>query len=153
MANAREITEKQYNKAKRDLVRGMTTEHVAFEHGFGLPRVRLIRKSNTYRGYLQMRRNEAKKRLQNTPARAKAGKHELQQGQSIPELQYDPEGESGISQIDPEVELQANEQDSDEVFSRETKRKEKVKNAGVLAIAAIVILVVIAVLYLLVYAK
>lgn len=75
----KEITEHDYNQAKQDLTNGETNDWVAEFHGYGLRRVRLIRKSKSYKSYLALRRVERQKVAQNTPAKPTAGAHELAQ--------------------------------------------------------------------------
>lgn len=72
-----EITEQQYNKIKSDLDKGLTNEAAAAKYHFGLRRVRLVRKSKSFASYKALRRNEAKKRLENTPAKPQGGGSEL----------------------------------------------------------------------------
>lgn len=74
-----EITESVYAAIKKQLDSGLSVNKASGQYKLGERRLRLIRKSKSYNSYLALRRNEAKKRAQNTPAKAQPGKHELAQ--------------------------------------------------------------------------
>lgn len=81
-----ELEQASYERIKQNIENGATNELVAHEEHLGLRKVRLIRRSKSYNSYLALRRNETKKRHENTPAKPQAGKHELAQGEDIGDL-------------------------------------------------------------------
>lgn len=78
-----EISEQQYKKIRKYIDAGKSDNWISENEPYGKRRVRLIRKSKSFNSYLALRRAERRKRAENTPVKAKAGKHELAQGESV----------------------------------------------------------------------
>lgn len=76
---AKEIDNSLYQALKADLSEGIPVSTLAPKYKLGERRVRQIRDSKSYKGYLQKRANERRQRAQNTPAKAVAGEHDLAQ--------------------------------------------------------------------------
>jgi hypothetical protein len=72
-----ELNEKTYAVIKQGLDSGLSVESVAENSGYGARRIRLVRRSKSYKSYLALRRIERQKAAENTPLKAKAGKHDL----------------------------------------------------------------------------
>lgn len=90
-----ELTQSAYDSIKKALNGGLSDNKASVQFHIGKQRVALVRRSNTYTGYLRIRKNEAKKRLESVPAKAVPGTSDLPQenqeflaqttdGQSLP---------------------------------------------------------------------
>lgn len=104
----KELTQSEYDNLKNDLG-SLSNNQAAAKHHVGKRRVAQVRRSKSYQGYLQIRRNEAKKRQENTPAKAVEGSSDLPNsaadlmvqttdGESVPADQATPTSEGEIDQ-------------------------------------------------------
>lgn len=82
----KELDNQNYEALKADLTEGYTNDAAAAKYHLGLRKVRLVRRSKSYKSYLALRAAERRKQAQNTPAKAVAGEHELAQGEDIADL-------------------------------------------------------------------
>lgn len=90
-----EISEQEYSAIKADLNEGLTNDQAAAKYHFGLRRVRLVRRSKSYASYKALRRNEAKKRLENTPAKPQGGGSELE-NTDVTDLMIEPDDKPAV---------------------------------------------------------
>lgn len=74
-----EIESNQYQAIRADLSESIAVSTLAKKYKLGERRVRQIRDSKSYKGYLQKRANERRKRAENTPAKAVEGESLLAQ--------------------------------------------------------------------------
>lgn len=74
-----ELTQSAYDNIKKALNGGLSDNKASAQFHVGKVRVALVRRSSTYQGYLRIRKNEAKKRLESVPAKAVPGTSELPQ--------------------------------------------------------------------------
>lgn len=95
-----EISEIEYTKLKKDLDKGLTNDAAAEKYHYGLRRVRLVRRSKSYASYKALRRNEAKKRAENTPAKPQGGGSELESN-DITDLMIEDEPKKPEPQPEP----------------------------------------------------
>lgn len=73
-----ELTQSEYETIKNGLGK-LSDNKAAAEYHVGKRRVAMVRRSKSYAGYLQIRRNEARKALESRPAKATPGVSELPQ--------------------------------------------------------------------------
>lgn len=71
-----ELTQSEYETLKNALS-SLSDNKAAAEYHVGKRRVAMVRRSKSYAGYLQIRRNEARKAAENRPARPTPGTSEL----------------------------------------------------------------------------
>ena len=71
-----ELTQSEYSNLKSALGE-LSDNKAASEYHVGKRRVAMVRRSKSYAGYLQIRRNEARKAAESRPAVAKPGTSEL----------------------------------------------------------------------------
>lgn len=104
-----EITQHTYQEIRADLSEDIPVSTLAKRYGLGERRLRQIRDSKSFKGYLQKRANERRKRAENTPATASQGTHDLEQesqqflvntvdNESVPEDKAKPTAEGEIDQ-------------------------------------------------------
>lgn len=73
-----ELTQSEYSNLKSAL-ETLSDNKAANEYHVGKRRVAMVRRSKSYAGYLQIRRNEQRKAAENRPARPTPGTSELSQ--------------------------------------------------------------------------
>lgn len=73
-----ELTQSEYETIKNGLAK-LSDNKASAEYHVGKRRVAMVRRSKSYAGYLQIRRNEARKAAESRPAKAVPGVSELPQ--------------------------------------------------------------------------
>lgn len=124
-----ELEQTNYERIKQNIENGATNDIVAREEHLGLRRVRLIRRSKSYKSYLALRAAERRKQAQNTPAKAVGGAHELAHGDDLGDLLIntgkdgEPVDESGKPIVKDVTPQQIGLPTIDEIVKKPRKKK------------------------------
>lgn len=140
-----ELTQSEYSSLKSALGT-LSDNKAASEYHVGKRRVAMVRRSKSYAGYLQIRRNEARKAAENRPAKAVPGTSELpnenaeflaqtDDGKSLPAEQTKTDSK-GTHDARPQAEQDADEQRKADqakeaearALNREYQRRENRRN-------------------------